>query len=218
MSLGQCRKAVETGIELVRVLREKGYQILATGEMGIGNTTPTSALAAIFLQLPPEEVTGKGAGLSAKKLKKKYAVVEQVIERVREKGLLHGSLKRNALPILAQAGGYEIAAMAGVYLGGVRYRVPVVMDGAISTVAALVAMHMDERVSDFVLASHVSEERSGALALKALGVEALVHGRMCLGEGTGAMTLFPLLDMAVKVYGSMGSFAEYEIEAYQRYL
>lgn len=232
MSLEQCRKAVETGIGLVRELKEKGYQILATGEMGIGNTTPTSALAAIFLQLSPEEVTGRGAGLTAEKLQRKYTVVEQIIERVRGEGLLHGiencpgcsgtslfhgDLKRNAFPILAQAGGYEIAVMAGVYLGGVRYQVPVVMDGAISTVAALVAMHLDERVADFVLASHVSEEQSGALALKALGVEALIHGRMCLGEGTGAMTVFPLLDMAVKVYGSMGSFEEYEIEAYKRY-
>lgn len=217
MTPEQCRKAIDTGIELVKELKEKGYGILATGEMGIGNTTPTSALAAIFLQLSPEEVTGKGAGLSAEGLQKKYTVVERIVERVKEKGLLEGALKQNAFSILAEAGGYEIATMVGVYLGGVRYRLPVVMDGAISTVAALVAMYLDERVSDIVLASHVSEEQSGALALKALGVEALVHGRMCLGEGTGAMTLFPLLDMAVKVYESMGTFSEYDINAYVRY-
>lgn len=217
MSYEQCRRAVETGIELVRELKEKGYQILATGEMGIGNTTPTSALAAIFLGLAPEEVTGRGAGLSAEGLQRKCAVVERVLIRVRQKGLLEGSLKQNAFQILAQAGGYEIAAMAGIYLGGVRYRMPIVMDGAISTVAALVAMHLDDRVTDTILASHVSEEQTGSLALKALGAEALVHGRMCLGEGTGAMTAFPLLDMAIKVYGSMGSFAEYEIGAYKRY-
>ncbi|MCD7825006.1 MAG: cobyrinate a,c-diamide synthase [Clostridiaceae bacterium] len=217
MTQEQCRQALETGIQLVRELKEKGYGILATGEMGIGNTTPTSVLASVFLQLPPREVTGKGAGLPAEALQKKYAVVERTVERLRQLGILSPPLWKQAPEILAQAGGFEIAVMAGIYLGGVRYRIPIVMDGAISTVAALAAMHLDRRVSDIVLASHVSEERSGALALQALGVEAPVHGRMCLGEGTGAMTLFPLLDMAEKVYQNMGTFAAYEIDAYERY-
>lgn len=217
MTLEQCVQAIELGKSLVRELKEMGYHILATGEMGIGNTTPTSALAAIFLQKSAEEVTGKGAGLSAEGLQKKVSVVEDVVDRVRKKGLLENLGSDNALAILAEAGGYEIAAMAGVYLGGVACHMPIVMDGAISTVAALVAMHLDQRVAGIVLASHVSEERSGKLALQALGAEAFIHGRMCLGEGTGAMTVFPLLDMAVKVYENMGTFEEYEIEAYVRY-
>lgn len=217
MTLEQCKKAVQTGKELVLQLKEKGYQIIATGEMGIGNTTPTSVLAAIFLERSAGEVTGKGAGLSAEMLKKKTAVIEQIIERVRKKGLLDEEKEKHTLEILAETGGYEIAAMVGIYLGGAAYHVPIVIDGAISAVAAMVAAYLDQRVPKVVLASHVSEEQTGRLALEALGVEAMIHGRMCLGEGTGAMTLFPLLDMAVSVYRNMGTFGEYDIDAYERF-
>ena len=217
MTAEQCRQAIETGKNLVRDLKEMGYKILATGEMGIGNTTPTSALTAAFLKLPVKDVTSKGAGLSAEGMRKKYSVVEQIVGRAREKGLLENTGSENALAVLAEIGGYEIAAMAGVYLGGVQYHMPVVMDGAISVAAALAAVHLDERVKDILIASHESDEKSGKLVLQALGAEALVHGRMCLGEGTGAMTVFPILDMAVEVYQNMGTFAAYEIEPYVRY-
>lgn len=217
MTLEQCQKAIQIGMDLVLQLKEKGYQIIATGEMGIGNTTPTSALAALFLDRPAAEVTGKGAGLPGQKLQKKTAVIEQIVERVRKKGLMNGEKEKYALEILAEAGGYEIAAMAGVYLGGAVYHVPIIIDGAISAVAALVATHLDKRVLNIVLASHVSEEKTGQLALEALGVEAMIHGRMCLGEGTGAMTLLPLLDMAVSVYQNMGTFGEYDIDEYERF-
>ena len=102
-------------------------------------------------------------------------------------------------------------------MGGVDCRIPIVMDGAISAVAALTAMRIDARAADFVLASHESEESAGKLALEALGVEAILHGRMCLGEGSGAMALFPLLDMAMSVYENMGTFTEYEIKPYTRF-
>ena len=150
-------------------------------------------------------------------MRKKYSVVEQIVGRARERGLLENTGSENALAVLAEIGGYEIATMAGVYLGGVQYHMPVVMDGAISAAAALAAVHLDERVKDILIASHESDEKSGKLVLQALGAEALVHGRMCLGEGTGAMTVFPILDMAVEVYKNMGTFAAYEIEPYVRY-
>lgn len=217
MTVEQCLQALEAGKNIVKELKKMGYRILATGEMGIGNTTPTSALAAILLNKSAGEVTGRGAGLSAEGLQKKRRVVESVVDRIKKKGLAADSGSENALRILAEAGGYEIAAMAGIYLGGAAYHVPVVMDGAISTVAALAAVHLDKRVRDIIIASHVSEEQTGRLALQALGVEAPVHGRMCLGEGTGAMTIFPLLDMAVGVYQNMGTFHAYEIEPYVRY-
>lgn len=217
MTIEQCRQAIETGKNLVRDLKEMGYHILATGEMGIGNTTPTSALTAVFLKLPAKDVTSRGAGLSAEGMQKKYSVVERIVDRVRKKGLPEGSGSENALAILAEIGGYEIAAMAGVYLGGMQYHMPVVMDGAISAAAALAAVHLDERVKDILIASHESDEKSGKLVLQALGLEALVRGKMCLGEGTGAMTVFPILDMAVEVYQNMGTFAAYEIEPYVRY-
>lgn len=210
MTTEQCRRALQAGVELVGELKEKGYHIIATGEMGIGNTTPTSALAALFLEEDAENVTGRGAGLDDEGLRKKQEAVRLACERIARKGL------RSPLEKLAEAGGYEIAMMAGVFLGGARYCMPIVIDGAISAVAALAAAKLDPRVPDFLLASHVSQEAAGRLALQALGTEAVLHGRMHLGEGTGAAALFPLLDMAAAVYARMGSFEDYAIEAYER--
>ncbi len=210
MTVEQCRKALQVGQELVGELKEKGYTIIAIGEMGIGNTTPTSALAALFLGEESENVTGRGAGLNEEGLRKKREAVRLACERAVQKGL------KDPLELLAEAGGFEIAMMSGVFLGGVRYGIPIVADGAISAVAALVASKLDTRVPDFLLASHISEEPTGQLALKTLGAEAILHGRMHLGEGTGAVALFPLLDMAVEVYACMGSFKDYDIEAYER--
>lgn len=210
MTAKQCREALQTGQDLVRELKEKGYAIIATGEMGIGNTTPTSALAALFLGREPQEVTGRGAGLDETGLGKKRQAVRLACERAALKGL------KDPLEFLTEAGGFEIAVMAGVFLGGAGYGVPIVVDGAISAVAALAASKLDPRVPDFLLASHISQECTGRLALEALGAEAILHGRMHLGEGTGAIALFPLLDMAAAVYGGMGSFEDYDIEAYER--
>lgn len=210
MTAEQCRKALQTGQDLAGELKEMGYTIIATGEMGIGNTTPTSALAALLLGEEPETVTGRGAGLDEEGLRKKREAVRLACERAARKGL------KSPLELLAEAGGFEIAMMAGVFLGGVRHGIPVVMDGAISTVAALAASKLDPRVPDYLLASHVSGEPTGQMALQALGAEAVLHGRMHLGEGTGAIALFPLLDMAVEVYACMGSFDDYDIEAYER--
>jgi nicotinate-nucleotide--dimethylbenzimidazole phosphoribosyltransferase len=179
--------------------------------MGIGNTTPTSVLAAIFLNLDADKVTGRGAGLSKEGLSVKKQVVSQAVKRIRNAGC------RDAVDILAEGGGFEIAGMAGVFLGGVKYHIPIVIDGAISSVAALTAWKINPKVSDYVLASHESEEITGKLALEKLGVEAILHGRMCLGEGTGAMALFPLLDMAFEVYREMGTFEDYALDAYERF-
>lgn len=212
MTKQQCQRALETGMELAGQLKEMGYRILATGEMGIGNTTPTSALAAALLKLSAKEVTGKGAGLSAQGMEKKVRAVQQAADRVREKELT------DPFEILAEAGCYEIAGMAGLFLGGMKYRVPVVIDGAISSIAALVAYRMDRRTANFMLASHESAEIAGKLALEEMGLEAILHGRMCLGEGSGAVALLPLLDMAAAVYKSMGTFSEYQIEAYERFV
>lgn len=211
MTSAQCRQAIAAGMELVRDLKNMGYDMIATGEMGIGNTTPTSALTAVFLGLSAREVTGKGAGLSREGFRKKCQVVEQVIARVKEKHLTE------PLEILSEAGCYEIAGMAGVFLGGIKERIPIVIDGAISAAAALAACKIDGRAVDFMLASHQSKEAAGRLLLKALGLRAPIQADMCLGEGTGAMALFPLLDMAVEVYANMGNFSEYQIGAYERF-
>ncbi len=212
MTIEECKKAIEVGKLLVKELKQMGYRIIATGEMGIGNTTPTSALAAQLLDVDVALVTGKGAGLSQTGIERKCDVIRKALQRVKEKGITQ------PLFVLAELGGFEIAAMTGVYLGGMEEHIPIVMDGVISVVAGLTAYHMNKEVADYLFASHVSLEPAGKLALETMGMEAMIHGRMCLGEGTGAMTLFPILDMAVSVYANMGSFTDYAIDPYQRYV
>lgn len=211
MTRQQCIRALEVGRKLAGSFKKMGYRILATGEMGIGNTTPTSALAAVLLQLPAEAVTGKGAGLSEEGRLLKCRAVERAAARAREKNLT------DPIDILAEVGCYEIAGMAGLFLGGMEHRIPVVIDGAISSIAALVAYRMDPRTANFMLASHVSAEIAGKLALEEMGLEAMLHGRMCLGEGSGAVALFPLLEMGMEVYRNMGTFAAYSIDPYERF-
>lgn len=234
MSMETCDRAIEAGKELVRECKEKGYEILAVGEMGIGNTTPTSALLAALLDLPAETVTGRGAGLNDAGLARKVQVITQALARVQgtpdtkqsagqertDVKLQCGRTDVQGTPdtkqLLAELGGLEIAGMVGVFLGARQYQIPVVLDGAITCVAALTAMRMDAEIVDYLLASHVSEEASGRLALDALGLPAVIHGKLCLGEGSGAMMLFPLLDMTLSIYKNMGTFDDLSIEAYSR--
>lgn len=234
MPMEVCDRAIETGKELVRECKEKDYEILAVGEMGIGNTTPTSALLAALLELPAEAVTGRGAGLNDAGLARKVQVITQALARVQgtvdakqsagqeqtdvkpQCGKTDAQGTVDAKRLLAELGGLEIAGMVGVFLGARQYQIPVVLDGAITCVAALAAMWMDAEIVDYLLASHVSEEASGRLALDALGLPAVIHGKLCLGEGSGAMMLFPLLDMALSIYKNMGTFDDLSIEAYSR--
>ena len=138
-------------------------------------------------------------------------MVERAIERVKAKGI------REPVELLAEAGGYEIAAMTGLFLGGARFRIPVLIDGAISAAAAVLAARMDARVPDCCIASHCSREKACVLLLEQIGCPAILHADMCLGEGSGAVALLPLLDMAMEVYARMGTFTEYEIAPYARY-
>lgn len=200
--------AVLTGADIVRVLKEKGYSILATGEMGIGNTTTSSALAAVLLCADPGEVTGKGAGLSEEGLRQKIDVIRKGIA-------LHKPDAGDGLDVLSKVGGFDLAGLAGVFLGGAVYRVPVVIDGFISAAAAAAAAAIDGRIRDYMIASHVSAEPAGERLLSWLGQKPAIRAGLCLGEGTGALALFPLLDMALEVYDKMCTFSEMEIEEYK---
>ncbi len=201
-------KAVETGIQLVGLLKERNYQIIATGEMGIGNTTTSSAVSAAFLGVPPEMVTGRGAGLSTEGLKRKRKVIHQGLS-------LWKPDPEDGLDVLAKVGGLDLAGLVGVYLGGALYRVPVVVDGLISSVAALAAATICPMAKYFMIASHASAEAAGELVLDALGLKPLIYGNMFLGEGTGAVALFPVLDMAAAVYNRMSTFSQIQIKEYQ---
>ena len=224
-------KALQLGMDIVRELKEAGYHIICTGEMGIGNTTPTAALLAYFMGSSAEEAVGYGAGLSEEGLKRKQDVVRRALERLGKEPMLKKSDSDDvydkaqfpdisgecAKEALFQIGGLEIAVMAGMFLGGVKYEVPIVIDGIISTAAALTAYMMDERVADYALASHVSKEKLSRKALEKMGLRAIIDAEMSLGEGSGAVLFMPILSSAVEAFNRMGTFSDIKVEAYRRF-
>ena len=207
MSRGEAVQAVLTGVETARELCAGGVRLLATGEMGIGNTTTASAVASVLLGRAPVEMTGRGAGLSDEGLRRKVAAIERAVA-------LSRPAADDPLDVLAKVGGFDIAGMCGVFLGGAACRVPVLADGFISAVAALCAVRLCPAAAKAVLASHVSAEPAGMLLLDALRKKPLITAGMCLGEGTGAVAAMPLLDMARAVYMDCYTFEEGGIEAY----
>lgn len=200
--------AVETGIRLAGKLKKRGFEIIATGEMGIGNTTTSSAVAAALLEADPKLVTGRGAGLSLEGFKRKQEVIRA--------GLLTWRPDpKDGIDVLSKVGGLDLAGLAGIFIGGMRYRIPVAADGLISLAAALAAERICPGTKEFLLASHMPAEPAGEMLLDALGAKPLIYGKLCLGEGTGAVALFPLLDMAAAVYQEMSTFSQIQIEEYQ---
>lgn len=208
MTREEAVRAIETGIEVAREKYADGYRVFATGEMGIGNTTTSSAMASVFLGRPAEEMTGRGAGLSSEGLERKIAAIRKAID-------LNRPDPKDPIDVLSKVGGFDIGGMCGVFLGGASLGAPVVIDGFISAVAALTAARICPQAADYMIASHVSKEPAAHIVLEALGKSAFITADMCLGEGTGAVTLFPLLDIAHEVYTKMATFEENDIEAYQ---
>lgn len=208
MTPEECVAAIEVGIAVATELKAKGYGLLATGEMGIGNTTSSSAITTVLLGCNPEEVTGRGAGLSTEGLVRKIAAIKRAID-------VNAPDPGDPIDVLGKVGGLDIAGLVGVYLGGAANRIPVLIDGFISGVAALVASRICPQAKDYFLASHVSNEPAGEMLLKALGLNPVIRARMSLGEGTGAVAVIPLYDMALAIYRDMVTFTETNIESYQ---
>ena len=208
MSRGQALKAMEAGIRTAFELKEKGYGLAGSGEMGIGNTTTSSAVLSVLLDQEPEKVTGRGAGLTTDGYSRKIQVIKDGIA-------LHCPDRTDPVDVLAKVGGFDLAALAGFYIGCGMVRLPAVLDGLITGAAALAAVGICPRVRDFLLASHVSAEPAGEMVLEALGLRPAIRAGMCLGEGTGAAALFPLLDMAAAVYNQMSSFEEIQVGRYE---
>ncbi len=201
MSREQLEKAVQVGIDLVRDCQAQGYQILATGEMGIGNTTTSSAVAAILMQRPVEEVTGRGAGLSDEGLQRKIDAIKRAIS-------VNKPDPADALDVLQKVGGFDLAGLCGVFLGGAIYGLPIIVDGFISATAALAASRILPAARDFMIASHVSAEPASRAVLAALDLVPVISAGMRLGEGTGAVAVLPLLDMTLAVYQDLMTFAD----------
>lgn len=208
MSRENALEAIKIGIDLVGYLKKCGYDIVATGEMGIGNTTTSSAIASVLLNEPVEKVTGKGAGLTSSGLEKKINVIKESIR-------LNNPDCNDPIDVLAKVGGYDIAGLVGIFIGGAVFNIPVVIDGFISAVAALVASRINSKINQYMIPSHVSKEPAGKMILDALGLKPFITCEMCLGEGSGAVALLPILDMACTVYNKMSSFNDIGIEEYK---
>ena len=207
MSREQAEQAILTGVELARQEAERGTRLLAAGEMGIGNTTTASAITSTLLSLPASEVTGRGAGLSDDGLACKLTAIRRGL-------LVNQPDKSDPVDLLAKVGGFDLAGMCGLFLGGAVYRVPVLIDGFISAVAALCACRLCPAASAAILAGHVSAEKAGRLVLDAMRKKPLITAELRLGEGTGAVAAMPLLDMALSVYHEAYTFEEGGIEPY----
>jgi nicotinate-nucleotide--dimethylbenzimidazole phosphoribosyltransferase len=201
MTPEQAVKSVETGIELVGEELAKGLDIIGTGDMGIGNTTSSSAICAAITGEPVAKVTGRGTGISDEQLKHKIAVIERALE------INHPDPKQ-PLDVLAKVGGFEIGVLAGVMLAAAAYRIPIVLDGFISGAAALIAVALAPGLKDFLIAAHVSAEAGHKIVLRHLGLKPLLDLGMRLGEGTGAALGILLAEASARILSEMSTFAE----------
>ena len=239
MTYEQAVKAIETGIEMVDEFVKDGYNLFATGEMGIGNTTTSSAVLEVLTDLPIDEIVGYGSGIDDKTLEHKKNVVKKAIQvnglldffeksknakgkkKIRkEQGNMDFESKINfenfkteesqksIINVLAKVGGLDIAGMAGTYLGCAKNRVPVVIDGFISAVSALIAYKICPISREFMIASHLSEEPGMKYIMKELNLEPMLFMNMKLGEGTGAVMMFPVIEGACNITGVVRKYPD----------
>jgi len=201
MTEKQAQIAVETGIELVNAEATKGLDIVGTGDMGIGNTTPSSAICAVITGKNVDEVTGRGTGLTNEQLAHKIRVIKRAL------ATNHPDPSK-PLEVLAKVGGFEIGGLAGVLLGAAANRIPVVIDGFISGTAALIAAGLAPQVKDYLIAAHLSVESGHQIMLEHLELEPLLDLHLRLGEGTGAALGIFLAETAVRILAEMATFAD----------
>ncbi|GFO53328.1 nicotinate-nucleotide--dimethylbenzimidazole phosphoribosyltransferase [Geomonas sp. Red276] len=193
--------AIEVGIDLANQAKAEGVALLGTGEMGIGNTSPSSAIIATFSRCSVQDVTHRGTGINDQALEHKVAVIETGLAVNRPN-------PEDPLDVLAKVGGYEIAGIAGLVLGAAANRIPVVVDGFISTAGALIASEMHPCVRDYVFAAHNSVEIGHRMMLERIGAEPILDLKLRLGEGTGAALAMGLIEAGAKVMKEMATFAE----------
>ncbi len=201
MSLEELDRALNAGWDVVRKAKEEDVQILALGEMGIGNTTAASAVVAALTEQDPESVTGRGTGLDEAGLLHKIEVIKRALQ-------LHEGFLKDPLRVLQCVGGYEIAAMTGAVLAAARFQIPAVIDGWIVSAAALAASRLNARVLDYLFFAHQSAERGHRLLLKMLEVEPILNLSMRLGEASGAALALSILEAGIRIYNEVSTFAE----------
>ena len=201
MTPEQAVQAIEAGIELMSSDVAKGLDIIGTGDMGIGNTTASSAICAVITGKTVAEVTGRGTGLTDEQLEHKIAVIERALS-------LNHPERAEPLDVLAKIGGFEIGGLVGVMLGAAARRIPIVIDGFISGAAALIVTALVPRLKDYLIAAHLSAEQGHRILLEHLGLKPLLDFNMRLGEGTGAALGIFLAETAAKTLAEMATFAE----------
>jgi nicotinate-nucleotide--dimethylbenzimidazole phosphoribosyltransferase len=201
MTFDEAKQSIDIGIAVVQAEINKGLDIVGTGEMGIGNTTASSAICAVLTGKSVAEVTGRGTGLSDEALQRKMAAIEKAIK-------VNNPTPDQPLEVLAKVGGYEIGGLAGVILGAAANRIPVIIDGFISGAAALVAAGLCPQVKDYLIAGHISVEPGHKYLLDYLGLKPLLDLNMRLGEGTGAALGMTLADAACRTLSEMATFTE----------
>ncbi len=201
MTSQEAEQCINVGIELAAGYAKRGYKIFATGEMGIANTTPSSAIAAVLTGRPISEVTGRGTGISDEALKSKIRVVEDAIS-------LNKPDPSDPLDVLAKVGGAEIGGIAGLIIGAATKRIPVVIDGFISTAGALIAYCLEPKIKDYMFAAHNSAEIGHRAMLEKIGLRPILDLDLRLGEGTGAALAMLMIEAGLKIYKEMATFGE----------
>ena len=201
LSREEAVKCVEIGIMLADGYAKKGYKIFGTGDMGIGNTPPSRAIAAVITGKPVAQVTGKGTGISDTSLKNKVQVIEKAIQ-------LNNPDPHDPLDVLSKVGGAEIGGIAGLVLGAAANRIPVVIDGFISTAGALIAYCIEPKTKDYMFAAHNSVEIGHKAMLDTMGLSPILDLDLRLGEGTGAALSMMLIEAGLKIYKEMATFGE----------
>ena len=201
MSRQQASLAIDGGVEVINEEVAKGLDIVGVGDMGIGNTTPSSAICAAITGEPVAKVTGRGTGINEEELASKVKVIETALA-------LNKPDPKDAIDVLSKVGGFEIGGIAGVIVGAAAQRIPVVIDGFIAGAAALIATGLCSKVKDYLIAAHVSAEIGHRAMLDYLGLKPLLDLEMRLGEGTGAALAIPIIEAAAKTLAEMATFAD----------
>ena len=204
MTRDEAEKCLAIGIEMAEKCIQEDYTLIGIGEMGIANTTPSTAIISVFGECDPKEITGMGAGLKKELLMHKADVIRKSIE-------LNKPNKNDAIDVLSKVGGFEIGAMAGVILACAANRVPVVLDGFISYAAALIAYNINPKTKNYMIASHLSAEPGAKKALNMMGLKPFLDMDMRLGEGSGAALAFNIIEASNYVYKNMATFDEIDM-------
>lgn len=199
MTKEEAIKSIEAGIDIFEEEFKNGIDIVGTGDMGIGNTTPSSAITAVFSGKSVEAVTGRGTGVDDKALKNKIEIIKKAID-------VNKPDPKDAIDVLTKIGGFEIGGLAGIIIAVASKRLPIVIDGFISGAAALVAYHLEPKVKDFMIAGHCSVESGHKVILDHIGIKPILDLDLRLGEGTGAALSMSIIDAGIKIMTEMATF------------